>query len=104
MKTIFRIIIILVAAALVAGAFNLAVGSNSGTAGQAPAFGNDSGHRLPDRDGGEGGEHGASFDGGLLGILGSLAKISAITALILLVQKGIAKLTSKPTNSSPTPA
>lgn len=98
MKTILRIIAILLVAALVAAGFKLAVdgsltttgtGTGTGTAAfnsgsQPPSFEND-GNRP---EGGRGGEHGASFGGGLFGMLASLLKLSAIGGLALLIIKG----------------
>lgn len=96
MKTILRIIAILLVAALVAAGFKLAVdgsltttGTGTGTAAfnsgnQQPSFEND-GNRP---EGGRGGEHGASFGGGLFGMLASLLKLSAIGGLALLIIKG----------------
>jgi hypothetical protein len=96
MKTIFRIIIILFVAALVAGAFNLAVGSSSTGNTQNAALGSESGQRptRPEGDDHES-EDGASFGGGLMGILASIAKLTAITSIVLLIQKGISKLQTK---------
>ena len=100
MKTIFRIIIILLAAVLVSGAFYLGNGSanTAQTAGTSvcssfkpggrpgvPPNGSDDNFSGGDREG----EGGASIGGGILGMLGSLLKISVITALFLLIQKGI---------------
>jgi hypothetical protein len=93
MKTIFRIIIILLAAALVAGTFNLVVGSSSSENTQNAAPGSESDQRPTRPEGGDREAEGAtSFGGGLIGILASLAKLTAITTIVLLIQKGISKL------------
>jgi len=107
MKTILRIVIILLLAALVAGAFNLAVsntasGSN-GTGGQFQAQGTDSGQRPSRPDGGgegrEGREGGASLGAGLLGLLVSLAKLAGIGAIVLFLQKGLRLMTNSKTGT-----
>ena len=98
MKTIFRIIIIFCAAALVAGTLNLAVGSSSTSNTQNAALGSESGqHPTRPEDGDH--EGGASFSDGLMGILASLAKLTAITTIVLLIKKSISKLQAKQISS-----
>jgi hypothetical protein len=101
MKTIMRIIIILLVAALVAAGFNLLVSKTSIAAGgegfegrQPPGLSADGGTFQPRFEGGEGHSEGASLEG-VLGIFGSLIKISAVGALVLLIQKGISLLAKK---------
>jgi len=102
MKTILKIITILLAAALVCAGFYLAVGSSptSSSAGfdgrQPPNLQNgaDGSSTRPEGEEGfhgERGEGGASVEG-VLGMFGSLLKISVIAALVLLIQKGLSKL------------
>jgi hypothetical protein len=97
MKTILRIIAILLVAALVAAGFKLAVDGSLTTTGtgttafnngsQQPSFERD-GNRPDHMDGDRDGEHGASFGVGLFGMLASLLKLSAIGGLALLIIKG----------------
>lgn len=111
MKTILRIIAILLVAALVAAGFKLAVdgsltSTGTGTSGitngsQSPAFEND-GTRPDHFDGKRGGEHGASFGGGLFGILGSLLKLTAIGGLALLIIKGYENWSTQRKQPAPT--
>jgi len=109
MKTILRIVIILLLATLVAGTFNLAVNNTTSTAGsnsaggQTPAQGTDSGQRPSRPDGGgegrEGREGGASLGAGLLGLLVSLAKLAGIGAIVLFLQKGLRLMTNSKTGT-----
>lgn len=95
MKTILRIIMILLVAASVAGAFSLAVNNNlittgSFDGGQPPGLTDSSGQTAtqpvarPEGDDHEGG----SIAGGLTGVLMTLLKLTGITAVILLLQNG----------------
>ncbi len=90
MKTILRIIMILLVAAVIAGAFSMAVNSSSTTVspsgGRPPAITGSNGQQFirpegGDRDGGSGAE-------GLGGVFGTLLKITGITILVLMLQKG----------------
>ena len=94
MKTILRIIAILIVAAVVAGGFSLAVNNSSiasGTdmeGGQPPVMTSADGQSVQPMDHHEGGEEGGvSITRGLSEVLVTLAKLAGITAVILLVQK-----------------
>ncbi len=97
MKTILRILVILIVASIVAGAFSLAVNNTSiasglsqgGGPGLAATSGNNQTATRPMAGPkAEGGDHeGASVTGGLAGVLGTLAKLTGITILVLAVQK-----------------
>jgi hypothetical protein len=90
MKTILRIITLLLVAAVVAGAFSLAVNSSS-SASTTSANTNGGAFQLTDRPGG--GDHeGTSLAGGLGGVLGTLTKLTGISILVLLLQKGYSQL------------
>ncbi len=86
MKTILKIITILIVTSLVAGGFWLAFGNNSTSTGngQPPAINNFNGQSnfqpIERRDGGEGG-------GSIAGIFLTLVKITGITAIVLLIEK-----------------
>ena len=98
MKTILRIILILLVATVVAGAFSLAVNNNSNTtsftnSGQSPAITSSNGQTTfrpegDDRDSG-------SIAGGLGGVLGTILKITGITILVLALQKGFSLLSNQ---------
>jgi hypothetical protein len=93
MKTILRIIIVLLVASAVAGAFSLAVNnssiaSSSSEGGQPPAMTSSDGTTIQPTERPEGGDHeGGSIAGGLSGVLTTLAKLTGITLLILAFQK-----------------
>ena len=83
MKTILRIITILVVASIVAGAFFLAVNNNS-----TPSSTNQGGQFQIQPNRFEGGDRdGGSIIRGLGGVLGTLAQIAGITVVVLLIQK-----------------
>jgi hypothetical protein len=93
MKTILRIIVILLAMAVVAGAFSLAV-NNTTTAsgptegGQLPAInGNNQpdAQRMASPEGG--GRDSVSLARGLSGVFVTFGKLTGITIMVLLVQK-----------------
>ena len=92
MKTILRIIVILLAAAIVCGGFylvanntSLASGSNM-EHGQPPAMTSTDGQTFQRPEGGD--DHdSASLSRGLAGVAGTLAKLAGITILILLIEK-----------------
>lgn len=97
MKTVLKILVILLVAALVAGGFYLAVENTSSAATDGrsfPSMTNSDGTR-PERPtgmsefGDHGGEHGASLASGLAGIFGALIKLTFVIALALVVEKGI---------------
>ena len=97
MKTILRIIMILLVAAVVAGAFSLAVNNNligSNEGGQPPALTSSDGQTTtqpmtrPEGDAHDGG----SAAGGLAGVLSTLLKLTGITILVLVLEKGINQL------------
>lgn len=92
MKTILKIIIILLVGAVIAGVFSFAV-NNSSTAsssndgGQPPAMISSDGQELMARS--EGGDQDSgSITQGLSGVIGTLAKLTGISILVLLLQKG----------------
>jgi predicted lipid-binding transport protein (Tim44 family) len=91
MKTILRIIIILLVASVVAGAFSLAINSGittSNTAEQTsfvPSANNQAFQPMTRPEGGD--REGGSITGGLAGMLSTLAKITGITIFILAIQK-----------------
>jgi ABC-type oligopeptide transport system substrate-binding subunit len=88
MKTIWRIITILLVAALVAGAFSLAVNNSSST-----AMTSVNGQSFEPTDRHQGGTgDGGSIAGGLAGVLGTLAKLTGISILVLLIQNGFSQL------------
>jgi predicted ABC-type sugar transport system permease subunit len=88
MKTILRIITILLVAAVVAGAFSLAVNSSSSASTTSA-----SGQSFQPLDHPAGGDRdGGSITGGLGGVLGTLAKLTGISLLVLLLQKGFSLL------------
>ncbi len=89
MKTLLRILDILLVAALVAAAFSLAAGNISTVAGQSergrlPAQTNTSEQSMGHP---EGGRDGGSITGGLLEVLATVVKLTGITILVLLIQK-----------------
>jgi hypothetical protein len=92
MKTILRIIVILLIAAVVAGAFSLAVSNTSlasgptGESGQPPALTSAGGQTMERPDGDD------SLTGRLSGVITTLAKVTGITVIVLLLQKGFSLL------------
>lgn len=95
MKTILRIIMILLVAAVVAGAFSLAVNNNStavsSNEGQPPAMTGSNGQTLTRP---EGSDHDGGSASGIAGVLGTLLKLTGITILVLILQKGFSQLDS----------
>ena len=95
MKTILRIIVILLVAAVVAGAFSVAVSNTSfasgptGEAGQPPVMTSTDGQSMPTREPSEGN---ASITGGLSGVMTTLAKVTVITIFVVLIQKAFSLL------------
>lgn len=95
MKTILKIVMLLLVASAVAGAFSLAVNNTSlasgpGEGGQLPAMTEADGQTFQRMERPEGGDHeGGSIAGGLAGVLGTLAKLTGITVLVLLLQKAL---------------
>ncbi len=93
MKTILKIIVILLIASVVAGAFSFAVNHTSitsgpGEGGQPPAMPNSNGQSFQPMGRPDGGDRqGGSIAGGLGGVLATLAKLTGITFLVVLVQK-----------------
>lgn len=94
MKIISRIILILLVASVVAGAFSFAVNnssttSNSNDGGQPPAItiSNDQSTMQPVERPENGDRDGGSLTGGLAGVLGTFAKLTGITVMVLLIQK-----------------
>ena len=98
MKTILRIIIILLAAVIVSGALYLTIENTSviSDASGFPEGGSEFGERpempaddvsnLPERSDGGGDHHAASLSRGLSGVGIALAKITGITLFVLLAQ------------------
>jgi hypothetical protein len=90
MKTILRIIVILLVAAVIAGGFTLAVNNTSiaaagvGGEGGKPTDANEQTLQPPSRP-----DEGGVF--GLVEILGTLGKLAGITALVLLIEKAVAQ-------------
>ena len=80
MKIIRRIMVILIVAAVVAGAFNLAFGSSTSNSAGIGEF-------LGHQEGGEGG--GGSFGTGLLGVLITFIKLAGMVGLVVAIQNGI---------------
>jgi hypothetical protein len=109
MKTILKILAILLVALVVAGAMYALVSSTStgaiGTNGQSPAFTAANGQtvQFPARPEGDfGGDHqnGASF-GGLFGVFGTLAKLAVLITIVLLAEKGISTLKQRIPRANP---
>jgi hypothetical protein len=97
MKNILYILVILlVAAAISAGTYALVENNSASTTmqeGGTPQTMTSADREMPARpEGGshEGGEHGASFGGGMIGVLSVLAKVAGITAIVILLQKAFA--------------
>lgn len=92
MKTIFKILAILVVASIVAGGIYLAV-NNTSIASESegrrepPAMMSADGQSFQPRERPDGGEHEASLGRGLAGVGGTLVKITVITIIVLLMQK-----------------
>jgi hypothetical protein len=99
MKTILRIIVILLVAGIVSGCFYL-VANNTSLAsgsdmehGQPLAMTSEDGQTVQPMERPEGGdEHGASISRGLMGVVGTLVKLTVITIVVLLIQKGFSLL------------
>ncbi|HET9913738.1 MAG TPA: hypothetical protein VFQ13_17730 [Anaerolineales bacterium] len=94
MKTILRIIMILLVASAVAGAFSLAVNNTAIAAdipregGGPPAMTDANGQSFQPMERPEGDDHeGGSLAQGLSGVLATLLKLTGITVLVLLLQK-----------------
>jgi hypothetical protein len=94
MKPILRILIILLTATVVAGAFSLAVNnssiaSDSNSAGQPPALISSDGQSttlpMARPEGGE--RDGGSITGGLSEVLVTLSKLTGISLVVLFIQK-----------------
>ena len=96
MKTILKIIAILLAAGIVAGALSLAVDNSSATSssnnsGQPPIV-TSSQSTTQSMVRPEGGERdGGSITQGLAGVAGTLTKLTGISVLVLLFQKGLSQ-------------
>jgi len=99
MKTILKIITILLVAGVVAGAFSLAANSSSGassssTSEQLPAMTtNDGQSTTQPMARPEGGDHeNGSLTQGLAGVAGTLMKLTGISMVVLLIQKGLSQI------------
>lgn len=94
MKTILKILAILMVAAIVAGGFYL-LANNTSLASrrdrdghQPPATTSADGQSFQLREfHDKGGEHGASLSRGLAGVAGTFVKLTVITIIVLLIQK-----------------
>jgi len=102
MKTILKIIAILLVASVIAGGFSLAVNNISSTSGptgggQPPAMTSADGQSTQPMARPEGGDNegGASIADGLSGILFTLIKLTGITAIVLLIEKVYGMLSSR---------
>ncbi len=99
MKTILRIILILLVASVVAGAFCLAVNKNSSATSalndgrQPPAFTATNGQQVFRAEGGD--RDGGSIAGGLGGVLATILKITGITVLVIALQKAYSQISSR---------
>lgn len=96
MKTILKIIIIMLVAGVVAGGLSLAVNNSaitsaSNDAGQPPALtGSDSQTTTQPMERPEGGDReSGSIVQGLPGVFGTLLKLTAISIVVLFLQKGV---------------
>jgi hypothetical protein len=101
MKTILRIIMILLAASAVAGAIFFAV-TNSSTAlsadegGEPPAMTSADGQSFEQMEGPGGGDReGGSITQGLSGVLATVMKLAGITLFVLLLQKVISLIANR---------
>jgi len=98
MKTILKIILILLVASVVAGAFSLAVNNNSSTVGsntggQLPTITASNGQTIARPEGGD--HDSGSLTGGLGGVLATILKLTGITILVLVLQKGFSQLSNR---------
>lgn len=93
MKIILRVIMILLTASVIAGAFYLAVdnsfiASSTNEGGQPSAMTSAEGQSFPSMERPEGDDHvGGSITQGLSGVLATLMKLTGITIFCLLLQK-----------------
>ena len=89
MRTILRIIVILLVAAIVARGFSLAVngGTTSNSSTGQPGLTNATGQSFQPMERPDADRDSGSLAGGIGGVLGTLAKITGITILVLAVQK-----------------
>lgn len=92
MKTIFKIIAILVVASIVAGGFYLAVNNTSlatesSERGEPSAMTSADGQSFQPMERPEGSEGGTSLTRGLSGVITPLAKLAGITIVVLLLEK-----------------
>jgi hypothetical protein len=98
MKTILRIVIILLVAALVAGGFSLGVNntsiaSDAGEGRQPPAMTSADGQSVQPMARPEGGDgDSASISRGLSGVLTTLAKLTGVSILVLVLQKAFGQI------------
>lgn len=84
MKNIFYILVILLVTVTISAGTYALVENNSASVETTNAS-----CEMSARQGGqhEGGEHGASFAGGMMGVLSLLAKVAGITAIVVLLEK-----------------
>jgi hypothetical protein len=97
MKTILRITLILLVAALVAGVFTLAVNNTSlaTTGGEGGRPADASGQTIQPPTHAEGSSHDEGGAFSLAEILTTLGKLTGITASVLLIEKAIALLSKR---------
>lgn len=106
MKTILRIIVILLVASIVAGGFFIALQDSSMTTSldkgrQPPAMTITDGQTMQPMEGPDGGDHEVgTIVQGLSGLLVTLVKLAGITLLVLLLEKGLSQLRSLKANYS----
>ncbi len=106
MKTIFKIIAILVVASIVAGGFYLAVSNTSlatesSERGEPSALTNADGQSFQPMERTEGSEGGTSLARGLSGVITPLAKLAGITIVVLLLEKAFHLLRNRKPASIP---
>jgi hypothetical protein len=94
MKTILRILTILLVASVVAGAFFLVVNNgtttSSGEGGQPVAMAFTDGQNTPLMERPEGGEpNSRSVAGGISGVLGTFARLTTVALVVLSLEKGL---------------
>lgn len=98
MKTILRIIVILLVASIVAGGFFIALDNTSTLeeGGQPPALTAADGQSLQPTERPEGGDlEGGSMVQGLTGLLTTAAKLAGITLLVLMLERGLRLLSNR---------
>ena len=100
MKTIFRILAILVLAALVAGGLYLAfnttsLASDTEQRGEPPTFTSTDGQTFQPRERPDGDENEASLGRGFAGVISTFAKLTIIVIVVVLTQKAFTWFTHR---------